>query len=353
MLQDVLVTPRTSPCGARQLDCSLLATKEEHGALVLESSTLYLRNFATNCITPSTSEPMFKLFTRSLARIPSSHAFIRAPPTSTVRLRQDLCRVSHKIELKPRASRQLHHLHLRGSISTTGLSFALLAAGFLIIYTFVAPSPQQQQLRSQSPAFAMETPQLPPGHVGNLTPEQEAKLKQFWKAIFQVSGLIQDGSATDAADSKAAHHDDKFGLAQQFKQILKNTSPDRIREMVWNMTKCDHPDTLALRFLRARKWDVDKALIMLVSALNWRENEMGVDSDIMKNGEGGAALEEKSSDGKSKNIGKDFMTQLRMGKSYLHGTDREGRPICVVRVRLHRNGEQSNESIERYTVHII
>lgn len=314
-----------------------------------QSSTPGLTTKASQPIAKSLShfEPMFKLSTQRIARSPFTRTLLQTPAVTPLRLRPGRRCLSHKIEHNPRTYQQL-----RASVSSTGLSVALLAATFLVIYNFAAPSPRQE-LAGHLSAYAMESPQLPPGHVGNLSPEQEAKLKQFWKAIFQVSGLLQDGSAQDAADNKAAHHDDKFGLAKQFKQILKDTSPEKIREMVWNMTKCDHPDTLALRFLRARKWDVDKALIMLVSALNWRENEMGVDSDIMKNGEGGAVLEEKSSDGKSKNIGQDFMTQLRMGKSYLHGTDKEGRPICVVRVRLHRNGEQSNESIERYTVHII
>lgn len=49
----------------------------------------------------------------------------------------------------------------------------------------------------------------------------------------------------------------------------------------------------------------------------------------------------------------DFMAQLRMGKSFLHGWDKVGRPICHVRVRLHKAGEQSEESLERYTVYIM
>jgi hypothetical protein len=48
-----------------------------------------------------------------------------------------------------------------------------------------------------------------------------------------------------------------------------------------------------------------------------------------------------------------FMKQLRMGKSFLHGVDKEGRPICVVRVRLHKQGDQSEQSLERYTIYII
>lgn len=47
------------------------------------------------------------------------------------------------------------------------------------------------------------------------------------------------------------------------------------------------------------------------------------------------------------------MSQLRMGKSFLHGWDKTGRPICHVRVRLHKAGEQSEASLERYTIYIM
>jgi hypothetical protein len=47
------------------------------------------------------------------------------------------------------------------------------------------------------------------------------------------------------------------------------------------------------------------------------------------------------------------MAQLRMGKSFLHGTDKDGRPCCYVRVKLHKQGEQSEKSLERFTVYTI
>ena len=80
---------------------------------------------------------------------------------------------------------------------------------------------------------------------------------------------------------------------------------------------------------------------------------MKVDSDIMKNGEGGALIDEQGGDGDVKQIGHDFLAQIRMGKSFLHGVDKQGRPICVVRVRLHRQGDQREDSMEKYTVYLI
>ena len=147
--------------------------------------------------------------------------------------------------------------------------------------------------------------------------------------------------------------EDKYGQSKDFQEALSNMSPETIRTTFWSMVKHDHPDALLLRFLRARKWDVEKALVMMISTMRWRAVEMHVDDDIMKNGEGGALEASKSTDSAKKKHAEDFLTQMRMGKSFLHGLDKAGRPMCFVRVRLHKQGEQSEESLERYTVYLI
>jgi hypothetical protein len=237
----------------------------------------------------------------------------------------------------------------------------------------------------------------PPGHLGNLTPEQELKLREFWAATLHVFGVedpqhaagtetpmtedaasevdVKDkekskrrfgvfkrnkdkassnGSATPTKDP--SHHkdsDDKYGQVKEFHEILATQTPESLRAAFWSMVKADHPDALLLRFLRARKWDVDKALVMLVSTMRWRSQEQHVDDDVVLRGEGGALEDSKSSDAAVKKEGEDFLAQLRLGKSFLHGTDKEGRPLCFVRVRLHRGGEQTERSLERYTVYVI
>ncbi|KAL6851992.1 hypothetical protein J3F83DRAFT_765013 [Trichoderma novae-zelandiae] len=227
--------------------------------------------------------------------------------------------------------------------------------------------------------------QIAPGRVGNLTPEQEEKLRQLWQAFLQLCGALEDNGAANAdaaargkaeaaeADgqkkrrfgvfkrkgndkaslSSETVEDDKYGQTKHFQEVLANQSPESIRETFWSMVKHDHPDALALRFLRARKWDVEKALVMLVSTMSWRHSDMKVDSDIMANGESGALVDAQEGKDDVKKVAEDFLAQLRMGKSFLHGADKQGRPICVVRVRLHRQGEQCEESLERYTVYLI
>ena len=244
---------------------------------------------------------------------------------------------------------------------------------------------------------------IPPGRPGNLTPEQETKLQEFWTRILQTFGVTGSGGdvveghspesseqtvSSDRADAvgpekKKKKHtrlfsrkhredaqggveadgthtdrastdsEDKFGLTKEYNLTIASTPPEQLRQAFWSMVKHDNPDGLLLRFLRARKWDVENALIMLISTMNWRAEQMHVDDDIVKRGEGGAALDSLTTDPAIKKEGKDFMTQLRMGKSFLHGKDKEGRPMCYVRVRLHKQGEQSEQSIERYTVYVI
>lgn len=224
-----------------------------------------------------------------------------------------------------------------------------------------------------------------PGRPGNLTAYQEARLQELWTATLQVFGVQvrdrpedagnspQPGSDAVTQDKKAkkkkhsvfrrqkeeddgeasTEQDDKYGQGKEFQQVIATQDPEKLRNAFWSMVKHDHPDGLLLRFLRARKWDVHNALIMLIATMNWRMKEQHVDDDIMKNGEGQAVADSSSSKAAVKKEAEDFLAQLRLGKSFLHGTDREGRPMCFVRVRLHKQGEQSNTSLERYTVYTI
>jgi hypothetical protein len=250
-------------------------------------------------------------------------------------------------------------------------------------------------------------PNTPPGRPGTLTAEEEKKLRELWALTMKVFGVdasVEEVNgaetpvavASDAAsekdgkkdkkksrlnvfrrhkdekatDTKTASssgtatpsdisslsisaEDDKFGQTAEFKAAIANTPPEELRWTFWSMVKHDHPDALLLRFLRARKWDVEKALIMMISTMHWRLDEMHVDDDIVKNGELKAMEDTKATDAKVKKNAEDFLTQLRMGKSYLHGLDNEGRPMCFVRARLHRAGEQTEESLERFTVYTI
>ncbi|DAA76602.1 TPA_exp: CRAL/TRIO domain protein [Trichophyton benhamiae CBS 112371] len=232
----------------------------------------------------------------------------------------------------------------------------------------------------------MSEQQKPTGHVGNLTKEEEVKLQELWTALFKVCGVItsegpekeqkheqQNGNGENATSSdtsspdakkskkrlgffsrksespsespssdsvsnsvaamKLSDADDKYGETSQFLEALKDTSPEEIRLVFWNMVRHDHPDALLLRFLRARKYDVNRALVMLVSAFRWRSQTMNID-DIMVKGD--CFMEEggKSDDLAKKQEASDFAKLLQL-------------------VRLHRIGAHCEPSLERYTVYLI
>lgn len=308
-----------------------------------------------------------------------------------------------------------HSKQPREASSFWNITFTLLVVGGGVwlhdqYFNSKQQLPAQSRSLPQEPSFlgvidTLQTmPAEPaPGTVGNLTPEQEAKLQELWVYTLKVFGVKVDSlqseqagsgstsetasiSATkekkpkrrwglwgraddDEADAKSvasadgiasglssiniSDGDDKYGQSKEFKDALDQLEPEEMRTAFWNLVKHDNPDALLLRFLRARKWDVKKALIMMISTMRWRLQDVHVDDDIMANGEAKALQQSQSSDPTEKKMGEEFLHQMRMGKSYLHGVDRSGRPICVVRVRLHRSSEQEVETLERFTVYTI
>ncbi|KAK6357142.1 hypothetical protein TWF718_001469 [Orbilia javanica] len=141
--------------------------------------------------------------------------------------------------------------------------------------------------------------------------------------------------------------EDKYNQGKDFKAALASQTPEELRTTFWGFVKYDNPDALLLRFLRARKWDVEKALVMMVSTMHWRGQEVHVEK-IALEGEATAFAKEKTD-----KTAEGFMKQLRMGKSYIHGTDREERPVCYVNVKLHKAADQTPESLEKYTIYLI
>ncbi|EEB08582.1 sec14 cytosolic factor family protein [Schizosaccharomyces japonicus yFS275] len=246
-----------------------------------------------------------------------------------------------------------------------------------------------------------------PGRLGNLTPEQEALLKQFWKKMFEffelplqkrsdsfssAKSFLSDSSAvsfshyaasvmssstkpsistvpvgsmgpalkpvpTNASGrtSKSTSKNSSKGSGKskshksskvkkndtegRIHKVLSQWTPTELRNAFWEMIKTDNPDALLLRFLRARKWDLQAAVAMFLETMQWRFREMNV-TDILKNAD---HLKDD----------KDFLFQLRIGKCFIYGEDLCGRPICYIRSRLHKLNQVSQESVERLTVWVM
>ncbi|KAI8920099.1 CRAL-TRIO domain-containing protein [Powellomyces hirtus] len=139
-----------------------------------------------------------------------------------------------------------------------------------------------------------------PGHIDNLSTDQTKVLQEYWKVLLER--LSTDESAQGS-----------------------------LTEELWLACALDRPDQLTLRFLRARKWDVQKAVEMTMNALKWRV-DFGV-KELLANGERDLDLQE-----------------LESGKSYFQGTDKQGRPCCFVFARLHDKNEVDVEKTKKLTV---
>ena len=308
------------------------------------------------------------------------------------------------------ASKQPHHKSLDSNwrlvqsshSSTTGILLLVtgLISGLVYISQPTKPSEHRDCFERPEPNDKTEecvtmSGAAHPGRPGNLTKEQELKLQEMWTATLRIFGVsdFSSGANDDAASiagSESAdltgavssekkkkkrgnlfsrkNHDntniediengsatdgnDKYGQTREFHKFVASQPPEAIRAAFWSMVKHDDPDGLMLRFLRARKWNVQNALVMLISTMHWRMQGMHVD-DITRRGESGALEDSASSNPPTKKEGHDFLMQMRLGKSFLHGTDKEGRPITFVRVKLHKQGEQSEASLEKFTVYTI
>lgn len=231
-----------------------------------------------------------------------------------------------------------------------------------------------------------------PGFLGNLSQDQETKLQKLWnvvlKAVDSPSTEASNGSAEEpASPSQSVRRQSLLGRTQsnlsdistakstsQYQQkvlaslrelgikaqetkmvekALSQITPTELRQGILDLLKHDHPDSMLLRFLRARKWDIPRAFAMAMEAVVWRVKEMHVDDDVMAKGELHALKQERSSYSAEQKAGKDFLSQMRMGKAFVHGKDKLGRPIVTIRVQLHKPGAQSEEALERYIVHVI
>ncbi|KAJ5100109.1 hypothetical protein N7532_007110 [Penicillium argentinense] len=235
-----------------------------------------------------------------------------------------------------------------------------------------------------------------PGFLGNLNEGQEAKLQKLWSVLLKAAELPTDDvpkTSTEETDTPASpaqpqrrqsllsrtqsNVSDKtntsvnspyqqkmlaylreLGIGPQetkmVQKALSEITPGELRQGVLELLKHDHPDAMLLRFLRARKWDIPRAFAMMMEAIVWRVKEMHVEDDVMAKGELHALKQSKNTaNAAEKKAGHDLLAQMRMGKSYVHGTDKVGRPLVVVRVRLHKPGAQSEETLERYIVHVI
>lgn len=169
-----------------------------------------------------------------------------------------------------------------------------------------------------------------PGSSQAQDPEPELDLKD------KSNDLPSAGPPSTVKDE---HLKEKLRSEQELrdaKAALEEYGRTQFMETFWNMIMMDDPDVIVLKFLRARKWNVPAGVAMMAACMKWRI-EYGVDS-IIRKGEEGYLNQEG------------FLNQLRMGKTFVQGTDRHGRPVVYINVRLHKASDQSPKTLEEFIV---
>lgn len=190
---------------------------------------------------------------------------------------------------------------------------------------------QQHSSSSYSPPMEPTSPRIghaPGASSGGTTSPMPASPTRLGQSFYQPSitsnpsggptspnaimSSLPGGAAAAAAALKRSAAKLKPWLPA--KKFTFKYSPSEYQTAFWSFVQSEHPDTTVLRFLRARKWNVEKAMEMLILALEWRIT-MGVDEVVQ---EGEEALEVKYPG---------FLDQLKNGKVIFRGHDRQGRPL--------------------------
>lgn len=231
--------------------------------------------------------------------------------------------------------------------------------------------------------MTVDKPHYAPGHVETLTPDQERKLKLVWSYMLTFFGyklVHPDANAltrTTTTNSVLSEEDTKkkkkkrllgkLKLSHRRSQSIeklervlthrssisvkskdfgasvhpcfKGLDPKDMYKAFWMFLRQDTPDNLVLRFVRARKWNVDKSLGMMSSTMKWRYYE-GKPDEILFDGELGCKEKAK----------KGAIYQFKLGKCIIRGHDKVGRPIAMVRARLHHASDQTQEEVAIYTL---
>ncbi|KAF9431555.1 hypothetical protein BGZ76_000153 [Entomortierella beljakovae] len=194
------------------------------------------------------------------------------------------------------------------------------------------------------------------GRLGHLTPEQTEKLQQFWANLYDIfdgkvvidqvapssfKGQNRDEDTPAPAEKKSGWFGKKAAAPAPVaapKEIAPKFTGEVLQKAFWKITMMDHPDLIILKFLRARKWNLDDAMKMFMNALKWRIAE-NVDE-----------LVELSDVELDKKYPK-FIQQMEVGKGYLRGADLLDRPLSVVHARLHHKNDQPPETIHKFTLY--
>ncbi|KAI5956989.1 CSR1 [Candida jiufengensis] len=123
-------------------------------------------------------------------------------------------------------------------------------------------------------------------------------------------------------------------------QCFSQYNPKDLHQTLQKVQRNDLFDNLILKFIRARKWDHEKALEMFFKSLNWRANEFPSDDWVME-GDSVSYL-----NGTNQGFIKNFTTE----KSWIKGRDKNNNPIFTFQAKKHLTSDSPLPQNQRYAV---
>lgn len=184
------------------------------------------------------------------------------------------------------------------------------------------------------------------GYLHTLTEEQRTKMYQLWAmfALYLDDKRVENKEQTEDDDEEGfVSKEEALDIGRKLADQVISTpfSPDSSGSLDFSSKEagifflqahCDDLDTMMLRFLRARKWDLPAAFAMLIECCQWRLTY---------------GTHELCCEGESR-LSAGLMAS---GKAFIWEEDRSGRITCYVRARLHDKGAQSLEESADYLVY--
>jgi hypothetical protein len=189
--------------------------------------------------------------------------------------------------------------------------------------------------------------------VAEVTPEQHKLLAELWGRIdVLTNGTVPDyhpSSLNTLSERTDIPIDLKFLQNKQIKQTLEKTTPAALLFALRANVKHEDPDTLLVRFLRARSWVIDNSFLMLLKSLNWRAEEK-IESGLLEGGDAAFDRPEDYATEPERKIARETRAMTSSGESFVHGADKKGHPLVYIRVKFHDQWAQGKEAFLRATI---
>lgn len=220
------------------------------------------------------------------------------------------------------------------------------------------------KLHSESVPEFQDTTKLP-GHIHNSTPIQETKLHAIWIILLKFLSSAEEREGQNCSDNdfwqskrnvkqqkvfckeildnfllsfgvetvEEIISDNFFSFSKDeilqkyfkfptFQVLMEKIEKNPLSQEFFNQLSCDDPDSLLLRFLRARKWNLADTIQMIIDTLYWRRS-FGI-KGLICNGETSI-----------------YEYLLTCGKHYAWNVDLRGSLVIWITSKLHDKNKQT------------